>query len=133
MASGDLVVIVHHIMPPATAGARFGTRLGASTPAELVPYYAFDASADEYLDFFCVRHGYGGAGLTFRLTSMAATATTGGALIALAMRRIADDTEDVDVAHTYDYNEVRIPCASAAGELTYDTITFTPGPTWITW
>ena len=127
MASGSIVCLFHHIMPPATQGARFGTRLGASTPAELVPYYAFDASADEFLDFYCSLHGYGGAGLTFRLTSMAATATTGGALIALAMRRVADDAEDVDVAHTYDFNEVRIPCASAAGELTYDTITFTHG------
>ena len=68
-----------------------------------------------------------GGGLTFRLTSLAATATTGGALIALAIRRLADDAEDVDTAQTYDYNEVRIPAPSASGELTYDTITFTNG------
>jgi hypothetical protein len=127
MASGDLCVLVHTIMPPVTSAAAFGVRVGGSTPAEQVPYYAFDASADEYLDFYCTLRGYGGGGLTFHLTSMAATATTGGALVALAIRRLADDAEDVDTAQTYDYNEVRIPCASVAGELTYDTITFTSG------
>ena len=127
MASGAVVVLINGMMPPATAGASFGVRAGGSTPAEQVPYYAFDAAADEYLDVYCTLINYGGGGLTFRLTSMAATATTGGALIALAIRRLADDAKDVDVSQTYDYNEVRIPCASASGELTYDTITFTNG------
>ena len=127
MASGSVVVHIHQIVPPATAFATFGTRAGASTPAEQVPFWAFDAAADEFLDFYCTLEGYAGGGLTFRLGSMAATATTGGALLALAIRRIADDAEDLDTAHTYDYNEVRIPCASASGELTYDTITFTNG------
>ena len=127
MASGQVCVLINSIMPPATSGAAFGARAGGSTPAEQVPYYAFDATADEYLDFYCTLTGYAGGGLTFRLTSMAATATTGGALMALAIRRLADDAEDVDVSQTYDYNEVRIPCASASGELTYDTITFTNG------
>ena len=131
MASGAVVVQVNQIVPPATAFATFGTRAGASTPAEQVPFWAFDAAADEFLDFYCTLEGYAGGGLTFRLASMAATATTGGALIALAIRRIADDAEDVDVAQDYattpGYNEVRIPCASASGEFTYDTITFTNG------
>jgi hypothetical protein len=127
MASGSVVVIVHQIMPPATSFAAFGVRAGASSPAEQVPHWAFDAAADEYLDFYCTLEGYGGNGLTFSIKSMAATATTGGALIALAIRRIADDAEDIDTAQTYDYNEVRIPCASASGEYSYDTITFTNG------
>ena len=127
MASGAVVVLVHSIMPPATSGAAFTVRVGGSSPAEQVPVYAFDAAADEYLDFYCTLVGYAGGGLTFTLTSMAATATTGGALVALAIRRIQDDAEDVDTAQTYDYNEVRIPCASASGEYSYDTITFTNG------
>jgi hypothetical protein len=127
MSSGDVVVQVHTIMPPATSGAAFTTRTGGSSPAEQVPCYAFDAAADEYLDFYCSLVGYAGGGLTFTLKSMSATATTGGALIALAIRRVADDVEDVDTAHTYDYNEVRVPVASVAGEFTYDTITFTNG------
>lgn len=127
MASGSVVVLVHSVMPPATSGAAFTARTGGSSPAEQVPCYAFDAAADEYLDFYCTLVGYAGGGLTFTLTSMAATATTGGALVALAIRRIQDDAEDVDTAQTYDYNEVRIPCASASGEYSYDTITFNSG------
>lgn len=127
MASGAPVVVMGQIVPPATSGAQFGVRTGGSTPAEQVPHWAFDAAADEYLDFYCTLEGYGGGGLTFTIKSMAATATTGGALIALAIRRIADDAEDVDTSQTYDYNEVRIVCASASGEYTYDTITFTNG------
>jgi hypothetical protein len=127
MASGDVVVQLHTIMPPAISGATFGVRTGGSTPAEQVPYYAFDAASDQYLDFYCSLEKYGGGGLTFRVRSLADTATTGGALVALAIRRVGDDIEDVDTAQTYDYNEVRIPAPSAAGEYTYDTITFTNG------
>jgi hypothetical protein len=127
MASGDVVMIVHQVQPPATSFAVLTMRAGGSAPSERVPVWAFDAASDEYLDFYCQLVGYGGGGLTFRITSMAATATTGGALIALAIRAIPDDADDLDVAHTYDYNEVRIPAASASGELTYDTITFTNG------
>jgi hypothetical protein len=115
------------MMPPATAGATFGVRTGGSSPAEQVPYYAFDAATDQYLDFYCSLVKYAGGGLTFRIRSLADTATTGGALVALAIRRVADDVEDLDTAQTYDYNEIRIPAPSAAGELTYDTITFTAG------
>src|SRR5262245_16489436 len=115
-------------MPPLTNFAAFVLRNGASTPVERIPVYAFDAAADEYLDYYCSLRGYGGGGLTFQITSMAATATTGGALVALAIRAIVDDADDLDTtAHTYDFNEVRIPCASASGEVTYDTITFTNG------
>ena len=127
MASGDVVILVEHAMPPATSGAALSTRAGASTPAEQIPHWAFDAGADEYLDFYCVLVGYAGGGLTFTLPWMAASATTGGVLWAIGIRRIADDAEDLDTAHTYDYNEIRDVCASAAGELSYPTITFTNG------
>jgi hypothetical protein len=122
------VVQVNAIMPPSTAFATYGVRLGGSTPAEQVPYYSFDAAADNYLDYYCRLAGYAGTtGLTFSLTWMAATATTGGVLWALAIRRIGDDIEDLDTAQTYDYNEIRDVCASASGELSYCTITFTNG------
>jgi hypothetical protein len=122
-----VVVQVNAITPPATVFAAYGVRVGGSTPAEQVPYYSFDAAADNYLDYYCRLVGYGGGGLTFSLTWMAATATTGGVLWALAIRRIGDDIEDLDTAQTYDYNEIRDVCASASGELSYCTITFTSG------
>jgi hypothetical protein len=114
-------------MPPNTAFAVYGVRTGGSTPPEQVPCYSFDAAADNYLDYYCRLAGYGGGGLTFSLTWMAATATTGGVLWALAIRRIGDDIEDLDTSQTYDYNEIRDVCASASGELSYCTITFTSG------
>lgn len=127
MASGDVVVMINEVMPPSTSFPQFAIRIGASSPAEQVPYWAFDAAADEYLDFYCRLQGYAGGGLTFTLTWMAATATTGGVLWALAIRREADDAEDIDVAQTYDYNEVRDVAASASGENSYFNITFTDG------
>lgn len=130
MASGDIVVQVEQVMPPATLFAVFGVRTGGSTPNEQVPYYGFDAAADWYLDYYCLLYGYGGGGLTFWLDWMAATATTGGVLWALAIRRLQDDTTDVDAAGglvSGDYNEVRDVCATASGELSRATITFTNG------
>ncbi|HEX6827154.1 MAG TPA: hypothetical protein VF077_12625 [Nitrospiraceae bacterium] len=127
MASGDPVVVITSIMPPSANFAIFSVRVGASTPPEQFPYYSFDATTDTYLDFYCRLSGYSGGGLTFSLTWMAATATTGGVLWALAIRRLADDAEDVDVAQTYDYNEVRDVCATVSGELSYFTIPFTNG------
>jgi hypothetical protein len=121
---------VNAIQPPSTAFAVFGVRVGGTTtPPEQFPYYSFDAAADNYLDFYCRLVGYGGGGLTFSLTWMAATATTGGVLWALAIRRMQDDAEDIDTAQVYDYNEIRDPCATSTGggELSYCTITFTNG------
>lgn len=133
MASGELVVLVEQVMPPTASFAAFGTRIGGSTPAEQVPHWAFDAGADEYVDFYCTLLGYGGGGLTFTLTWMAASATTGGVLWAIGIRRRQDDADDLDAAHTYDYNEVRDACASAAGEESYMTITFTNGADMDSW
>ena len=38
---------------------------------------------------------------------------------------MADDAEDIDTSQTYDYNDVNDTAASASGELSYPTITFT--------
>ena len=127
MSSGDNVGIIEQIMTPATAAAIFGVRTGASSPAEQVPYYAFDAAADNYLDFYCRLNGYGGGGLTVSLTWMAATAITGGVLWAAAIRRLNDDAVDVDVSKTYTYTEIRDVCATVSGENSYCTIGLTSG------
>lgn len=116
--------------PSATANAQLDFIVGTSTPVEWFPVLAFDTTTVEYADF----HGltmpshYAGGGLTCSIRS-SASATTGTLQWALALRRIADDAEDLDTtAHTYDYNVINIgTLASAVGELTYDTITFTSG------
>lgn len=133
MASGDPVVVIHQIMPPGATFAAYGVRVGGSTPAESVPYWAFDAATIEYLDFYCQLVKYAGGGLTFTLPWMSASATTGVTRWGIAIRRIQDDAEDLDTSQTYDYNDVDDTTASATGELSYPTITFTNGADMDSW
>lgn len=132
MASGNTLFTLSPLgySPTATAACQIDWIIGTSTPVEWFPVLAFDTSTVEYADY----HGlimpahYGGGGLTCSIRSSAG-ATTGTLQWAMAIRRIADDAEDLDTtAHTYDYNVINIATlASAIGELTYDTITFTSG------
>lgn len=129
MASGDVVGHVLNSMPPAANFAPPDILAGASTPAENIPNWKFDASADEHSDFYCFLEGYGGGGLTITLY-WSAGSSTGGHQVRwdAAIRRVADDAEDLDTtAHTYDFNGVSADVPSAVGELGYDTIAFTSG------
>lgn len=128
MASGDVVGFLSAIQPPAANFAPPGLRAGGSTPGELVPFYAFDDTTAEYLDFYGVLHNYAGGGITVKLKWMAASATSGAVVWGAALRRLNDDTEDVDGAATYDYNDATAATApSATGENSYDSIAFTDG------
>jgi hypothetical protein len=127
MASGDAVVQVLEIIPPGANGALFDFRVGGSTPPEAVPVYDFPANAYAYLDFKCRLSGYDGNGLTLATPWSASSATSGQVRWGAAIRRIADDAEDIDNSHTYDYNEVSDTAPSASGEVSYPTITFADG------
>lgn len=133
MASGNPVVQVVNIMFPASTFPQMTVRAGGSTPAERNLVYAFDASTIEYLDFLCYLKGYAGGGLTFTLPWSAASATTGVTRWGIAIRRIQDDAEDTDTSQTYDYNDVDDTTASASGELSYPTVTFTDGADMDSW
>lgn len=130
MASGNTLCIfaARDGVPSATAGAVHGILAGAASPAEGVPYVAFDSATDENVDFYGIlpRH-YAGGGLTMTL-HWASGATSGAVVWNAAFRRIADDAEDIDTtAHSYDFNTVTATTASAAGEVDYAAITFTEG------
>lgn len=128
MASGNIVGQIGDIVQPTTAFATFDTRTGASTPTENVPLYDFDDSTAEYLDIYCRLESYAGGGLTITLDWSATTATSGDVIWGAAIRRIADDAEDMDVAHTYDFNDASADtAASASGERSRASITFTNG------
>lgn len=128
MATGDIVGQIIRVIPPATAYATPDARAGGSTPAENVPVWDFDDTTAEYLDFLCVLGpNYAGGGLTIVLPWSATSATSGATVWQVAIRRIADDAEDVDSAQTYDYNTVADTCASASGEISVPTVTFTSG------
>mgnify|MGYP001251329077 CR=1 FL=1 len=135
MASGDLLfqLPVGTLHPPATSGAAFTAIAGASSPAERFVVAAFDSTTVEYLDsdVLTMPDSYSGGGLTVKVVT-GASATAGGTdgyVYGAALRRIADDAEDLDTtAHTYDFNDsAEIQPPSAVGETSVDNITFTSG------
>jgi hypothetical protein len=131
VASGDHVVVVGCAMPTAAYAATEDHIEGASVPHELIEVRDFSAASKRYCDFHChLLPGYDGGGLTFRFAT-SASATAGGATqyrLEAAIRRIADDAEDLDTTvHTYDYNGASISPPSAIGEVTYDEIAFASG------
>ncbi len=110
--------------PPTTLGAARVNLVGGATPAEAYPGWAFDQAVDEYLDFPGeLLASYAGRGVEVRLKWRAAS-TSNNCVWRAAFRRIADDAEDIDsTAHSYTYTSVTAAAPSAAGELSYDTIT----------
>lgn len=133
MASGDPVVIVVREQGPNTLFAPLTHRAGGSSPTEQSQVWAFDASTIWYKDFLCQLRRYSGGGLTFLLPWSAKSATTGVVRWGVAIRRIADDAEDMDTSQTYDYNVLDDTAPDVSGELSYPTITFTDGADMDSW
>lgn len=133
MASGDAVVQVIRVIPPGADAATMDARPGGSTPVENVMVWDFDATSAEYLDLLCKLEGYDGGGLTFTLVWSASSATSGDVVWGIAIRRIQDDAEDIDAAHSYNFNSVTDTAPSASGEVSYPTITFTDGVDMDSW
>lgn len=130
MASGNSLCVFGAMdgVPPASSYATQDRIAGGASPNESIPVLDFDAAADEFTDFygFLPAH-YSGGGLTVTLVWSASSATSNNVVWGAAVRRVVDDAEDLDTSHTYDYNFVTAPAASAQGEVSYDNITFTSG------
>lgn len=114
-------------MPPATLAATIDYRPGDSTPAEQFQVWDFDPSTVEYMDFKCFAESYADGGFTVTLPWSADGTATGNVIWSAAFRRIEDDVDDLDVSHTYDYNDVTDAAPTVDGEVVYPTITFTDG------
>ena len=132
MASGDSLLILTPAMAslPATSYATFDTMAGASTPAESILVLDFNDTTNEYADFYCVmpEHYAGTTGITCTIMFSAAEAATDVVEWQIALRRVADDAEDLDTtAHTYDYNAVVATAPSIVGEVAYADRTFSNG------
>ncbi len=133
MASGDtlLEAVAEDCSFPATIFAVLEVLAGASTPVEAIHRLAFDDTTQEYIDFRfpAMPENYSAdTGITIRLKWGAAEAASDVIEWQAALRRVADDAEDLDTtAHTYDYNVVVATAPSVIGEVAYDDITFTAG------
>ena len=133
MASGDTLIALfpQNVSPPATIYATHDTMAGTSTPAESIPLLDFDDTTVEYADFYCFmpRHYAGTTGITLTIVWSAAEAAADVVAWEAALRRVADDAEDLDTtAHTYVYNSSGdVTAPSVIGEVAYDPITFTDG------
>jgi len=131
MATGNSLILLNATdgTPPATIYATLDTITGTSTPAEAIPVLDFDDTTQEYMDFYCVMpQHYAGGGLTV-IVGYSTADTTDVVDWEIALRRVADDAEDLDTtAHTYDFNDsAEIQPPSVLGETTVDNITFTSG------
>lgn len=125
MASGS--PIIRLATRPLRSSASYPTWLvGGATPADDQRVWTFPNSSTFYLDFLCALKNYTGGGLTIRTASSAAVAS-GSAVLQAAIRAFPDDAEDLDAAHSYDFNTVTIAAPSAINEVSYDSITFTDG------
>lgn len=131
MASGDSLLILRpgNGTPTATASAGLTSIAGASSPAERFTVLAFDDGATlEHFDFPLImpQSFAGTTGITLRFMHGSAAAT-GNYLLGAALRRIEDDTDDLDTtAHTYVYQETSaVTTPSAIGEVAYDSLALT--------
>lgn len=127
--SGSIVGHIMRIVQPASSYATEDIRPGGSSPAENFPVHDFDGTTQEYIDLYCVLlPTYAGGGLTIKFRASATSATSGTFVFEVAIRRMADDADDIDASHTYDYNDSgAITTASLAGEPKYFNVTFTDG------
>ena len=134
MASGNTMMVLFPAdgVPPSTAAvyAQHDALTGAdATAAEAIPFIAFDDNHNEYIDFYCVMpSNYAGGGITLTFI-WGSSATTNNGRWQAAFRLVGDDDEDLDTTdHAYDFNLTGdLTPPSAAGEVAYDTLTFTDG------
>lgn len=130
MASGDVVGIIYRVALPRTSFAQPNARTGGSTPNELAPKYDFDDTAIEYLDLYgqmSARYSGGGVTVQIKWATRSTGTSTNGVVWMAAFREIAVGGDDLDVAQTYDYNQVRSLAPAVNGQIAHAAITFTNG------
>jgi hypothetical protein len=130
MASGDslLQAVAQSAAFPDSAAATPDRRNGHDV-------LNYDAATDESADFELVmpQHYAGTTGVTVVLYWMAATATTGDVVWDVSFERHADDAFDLDADGFAAVNSVTDTAASASGELSVPTVTFTDGADMDSW
>lgn len=100
-------------------------RVGTNTT---VPTIDFDDTTDETI--FLRGHvpdNYSGGGFTVTIKYMMASATSGTVSLDVSFMSITDDADDLDTKSFATANNGNFTVPSAAGEVGYETITFTDG------
>lgn len=126
MAPGDPLFELRapHGIPPGATFATLGVLAGGSTPTENFYYYAFDASATEYMDFRVTMPGhYRASGLAMKCEIHMASATTGGVRIEAAIRRL-DTGETLTASHSYTFQGVTVTVPGTLNRKVSGTILF---------
>jgi hypothetical protein len=139
MASGDyLLTFYAHdaipvreaiINPSDSAKASISIREGGSTPGErIIGCWPITQNASQRWDFIGVMpQNYAGGGLTCVIWTVSDTGAAGNITAWIAFRAFPDDTEDLDSAHAFSFQNTTEAMANVAGEFSNLTITFTDG------
>lgn len=131
MASGDTMAVFNALqgMAPEDNWATLSWLLGTSAdePDQLRPVLAFDATADEHIDFIGVlSNRYAGGGLTVELVWTSA-ATTGNCIWGAQFLRWQDGTDNFLSSPSASAQTVTAATSGSARTVDYDSITFTDG------
>lgn len=128
MASGSPCALIGPFVPTATAGAELGTRVDGSSPVINHLTAAFDDTTVENGDLGIRLEDYAGGGLKIRFLAVMASATSGSVEYEGAIRRAQAAGDDIDSAHTFDFNgSGAVTVAATAGVPFAVEITFTDG------
>ena len=128
MASGSPCAIVGPSVGTATAGAALGSRVDGSSPVISYLIAAFDDTTVENLDQGIRLEDYAGGGIKVQFLAVAASATSGNAEFEAAIARKQAAGDDIDSAHTFDFNASgAVAVAGTAGVPFAVEITFTNG------
>lgn len=130
MASGDILCRFTAASGRAVGSdsAILESLTGGSTPSERFVRWSFDDTTTNYVDFRDVLPAnYAGGGITVKIGHGAAAAT-GNVIYGGAFRRVQDDAEDLDTAHTYSYQDTAASAVpTVIGEVNYDEFAMTNG------
>lgn len=118
--SVNIFLLPNHNTPPTSNPATLDTRNNHKV-------LDFDDATDESAVFSAFLKGYNGGGLTVKIIWAATSATTGNVVWNAEIERIQDDVTDIDSDSFAAANAVTATTASASGETSYDSITFTDG------
>lgn len=125
MASGDSLLqwSAHSGFPPSTKAAQVSTR--NQTP--ILAFDASDATGESWIFYGILPQHYGGSGLTLVLAWTSASATSNTCDWEGSIERHQDDVDTIASDSFATAQAVTATAPSVAGEVVYDSITFTSG------